>query len=81
MRGGARHQQNRKWCGTFSGEVLSCFHGPPPQLVDQVVYMVLVAQEEGPDHPLVQDLGAVPAHGGHAPQQEETLWEERGVRT
>lgn len=32
-----------------------------------------MAQEERPDHPLVQDLGAVPAEGGHAPQQEEAL--------
>lgn len=46
-----------------------------------MVYGVLVAQEEWPDHPLVQELGAVPTQGCHAPQQEETLQGGTGVRS
>lgn len=58
---------------TFSGQALSCTHGLPAQVADHVVHCGLVAQEDGPNHSVVDDLGAVPGDGRHAPQQEETL--------
>lgn len=58
---------------TFSGEVLSGIHGLPPEVAHHVVHHGLVAEEDGPNHFVVDDLGAVPRHWSHAPQQEETL--------
>lgn len=62
------------WLGrTFSGEVFSCTHCFAAQVTDHVVHRGLVAEENGPNHFVVDDLGAIPWHRSHAPQQEETL--------
>lgn len=58
---------------TLSGQVLGGVHGLAPQVVDHGVHRGFVAQENGPNHFVVDDLGAVPGDGRHAPQQEETL--------
>ncbi len=58
---------------TFSGEVLGSTHGLPTKVANHVVHHGLVAEEDGPNHFVVDDLGAVPWHWSHTPQQEETL--------
>lgn len=58
---------------TFSGEILRSIHGLPAEVADHVVHHGLVAKEDGSHHFVVDDLGAVPRHRSHAPQQEETL--------
>lgn len=64
--------------GTFSGQVLGGRHGFSSQAAHHVVHRCLMTQKNGPNHFVVDDLGAVPGDWSHAPQQEETLREEVG---
>ena len=62
---------------TFSGEVLGSTHGLAAEVAHHVVHRGLMPEEDGPNNFVVDDLGAVPCHRGHAPQQEETLEPQR----
>lgn len=77
---GAWAQCNEEVKCTFSGEVLCSVHGLPAQVAHHVVHSGLVAQEDGPNHLVVDDLGSIPRHWSHAPQQEETLQAQSSQR-
>ncbi len=65
---------------TFSGEVLGSSHGLATEVAHHVVHGGLVAEEDGTNHFVIDDLGAVPRQRSHAPQQEETLFPQRTER-
>lgn len=73
---GRRSAAAARWKGTFSGQALGGVHGFSTQAAHHVVHHGLMAQEDGSNHLVVDDLGAVPGDRRHAPQQEETLGRE-----